>query len=55
MRRIVFTRQSLLENDVHLRPAASTESLVGELMQRFAQLLCDEKLVQQIPVSKKSG
>ena len=53
---VVFTSQSLLENDVHLSARASTESLVGELMQRFAQVLCDEKLVQQIiPISKKSG
>ena len=53
---VVFTGQSLLENDVHLSARASTESLVGELMQRFVQVLCDEKLVQQIiPLSKKSG
>jgi hypothetical protein len=53
---VVFTSQSLLENDVHLSARASTESLVGELMQRFAQVLCDEKLVQQIvPISKRSG
>ena len=53
---VVFTSQSLLENDVYLSARASTESLVGELMQRFAQVLSDEKLVQQIiPIFKKSG
>ena len=41
---------------MHLSARASIGSLVGELLRRFVQVLCDEKLVQQIiPLSKKSG
>ena len=45
---VVFTSQSLLENDVHLLARASTESLVGELMQRFAQVLLDDEVAREI-------
>ena len=45
---IVFTSQSLIENDVHLSARASTEILAGELLQRFAQVLLDDEVAREI-------
>ena len=45
---VVITSQSLIENDMHLPARASTESLVGELMQRFSQVLFDDEITRDV-------
>ena len=45
---VVFTSQSLIENDMHLSARASTESLFGELMQRFSQVLFDDEITRDV-------
>ena len=45
---VVFTSQSLIENDVHLSARDSTEILAGELLQRFAQVLLDDEVAREI-------
>jgi hypothetical protein len=45
---IVFTAQSLTENDDFLSARASTEELVAELMRRFGRALLDREIVTQV-------
>ena len=45
---VVFTSQSLMENDVHLPARASTERLLGEVMQRFSQVLLENEITRDI-------
>jgi len=45
---VVFTSQSLMENDVHLPARASTEQLLGELMQRFSQVLFQDQIAGHV-------
>jgi len=52
---VIFTSQSLAENDAYLSARASTEALVGELMRRLGQILLDELALDEIAPLKTSG
>lgn len=52
---VVFTSQSLLENDVHLPARASTGSLIGELMHRLSCVLLDTGAVAWLIPGNKIG
>jgi hypothetical protein len=45
---VIFTSPSLIETDQGLSASASTESLVGELMQRLGNVLLDENALEHI-------
>lgn len=45
---VIFSNQSLVENDSYLSARAATEMLAGELMRRFGEVLLDERLLTQI-------
>jgi hypothetical protein len=45
---IILTSQSLAENDTFLSARASTETLVGELMRRFSEVLLHENTLTEV-------
>lgn len=45
---VIFTSPNLVETDINLSVYASTEVLVGQLMQRFGRALLDTNILEQI-------
>jgi hypothetical protein len=50
---VIFTSQSLIENDAYLSARASTEVLLGELVGRLGDALLDEQVVANIVMQEK--
>jgi hypothetical protein len=45
---VIFTSPNLVETDINLSAYASTEALVGQLLQRFGHALLDTNILEQI-------
>jgi hypothetical protein len=52
---IVFTSQSLMENDMHLAAGASTEQLLGQIMQYFSRVLFQDQVAVDVISTGKTG
>ena len=52
---VVFTSPSLVEHDYMRSPYASTEALVGQLMQQLGHALLDDNTLQQIVPIREDG